>query len=248
MVQSLEELLDKQGVHPAVISEILATAEWEGGVEESASIGLSKVLSFDPRLPRKQNVIALVGPTGVGKTTTIAKLAARIRAAFDYEIALVSADHYRVGAGYHLKTYAELLNMPFTQIRRIEDLDLIQDKFAHYDLILVDTPGYSPRDHTKIKELGDALAERQWIEKILTLPAPGNEHDLRAAANAFGRASYERIIISKLDESGFIGPVVNTAVSMKKPIAFLTTGQNVPEDIEPASARRLSWMLTRILH
>lgn len=248
MVQSLEELLDKQGINHTVISEILALAEHEGGDEHSASLGLSKVLSFDPRLPIKQNVIALVGPTGVGKTTTIAKLAARIRAAFDYEIALVSADHYRVGAGYHLKTYADLLNLPFTQIRRIEDLDAIQQKFAHYDLILVDTPGYSPRDVNKINELGTALSDRTWIEKILTLPAPGNEYDLKAAANAFTKTAYERIIISKLDESGFIGPVVNTAAYLKKPIAFLTTGQRVPEDIEPASARRLGWMMTRVIH
>ena len=83
---------------------------------------------------------------------------------------------------------------------------------------------------------------------MLVLAAPSNDYDLSAAAAAFSKVRVDRVILSKLDESGFIGPVLNTVIALKRPLAFLTTGQHVPEDIEPASARRLGWMLTRKMH
>lgn len=196
--------------------------------------------------------LALVGPTGVGKTTTIAKLAARIQMAFGIRIGLVSADSFRVGAGFHLQSYASLLSLPFRGVDPSRPLGTELLKAIHelseMDLVLVDTSGCSPREEERLDELGAALSAYEEMEKILVLPAPGNEVDLRNTARQFDRIGYNRVILSKLDESAYIGPVLSTAHWIGKPLAFLTSGQRVPEDIEPASSRRLGWMLTRTIH
>ena len=122
------------------------------------------------------------------------------------------------------------------------------DAFRDYDLVLVDTAGCGPREKGRIGDLSEDLSQLPEAEKILVVPAPGNEMDLHAAASSFDQVGCNRIILSKLDESGFLGPIINTAIRLDKPVAFATTGQRVPEDIEPASARRLGWMLTRMMH
>ena len=254
----LKEILVRQGIDQRFAQEIVRGAEVDGRNALSAdryiANGLSKVMGFTSLLPENSRVVAMVGATGVGKTTTIAKLAARIRETFDLKIALISADSYRVGAGYHLQTYASLMNLPFrmvdgasatsvaTQLRRAVD------SFRDYDLVLIDTAGCGPREKGRIEDLASDLSLIPESEKILVLPAPGNEMDLHAAATSFGEVGCNRIVLSKLDESGFLGPVMNTVLRLDLPVAFATTGQRVPEDIEPASARRLAWMLTRIMH
>jgi flagellar biosynthesis GTPase FlhF len=247
----VRDALLRQGLHREIAELVAVRGTSSDALDKVASSGLAGLITFDSRLPFEQRVVALVGPTGVGKTTTIAKLAGRMRMAFDVKIGLISADSYRVGAGHQLQTYASLMGLPF---RMIDDslpyahaIQVAVDSLPDCDLILLDTAGYSPRD-TRVDSMSQELSTLHSIEKLLVLPAPGNDVDLRAAATAFGRMGCSRVIVSKTDETGFMGPVVNTLVSLRKPVAFLTTGQRVPEDIEPASARRLGWMLTRVIH
>lgn len=249
----LSSLLVRQGLKEQFAKQVVDHADLSlDSLDKAASSGLSSLLTFDSALHRERKAVALVGSTGVGKTTTIAKLAARIKASFDLEIGLVSADCYRVGAGYHLQTYASLLNLPFRMVD--ETLPLSQgieeavESLHHCDLILIDTAGYSPRDANRVHGLCSELSALRWLEKILVLPAPSNDVDLRTSSAAFAQMGCSRVIISKTDETGFMGPAINVAISMGKPLAFLTTGQRVPEDIEPASARRIAWMLTRAVH
>ena len=253
----IEELIRKQGIAPQLAKRIAKSAQsgfdTDMSTDKYVSLGIEKHFEFHSILPFESKVVALVGATGVGKTTTIAKLAARLRMSFDMKIALISADAYRVGAGYHLQTYATLLNIPFRTVasssksvaRQLSDA---VNGLSDFDLILVDTSGCGPREKGRIEDLEESLSLIPDAEKMLVLPAPSNDFDLHAAAHAFEAVDYSRIILSKVDESGFIGPVLNTAHELEKPIAFITTGQRVPEDIEPASARRLGWMLTRAMH
>lgn len=251
--RALHELLLRQGLREQFAKKVVDGADLSlDSLDKAAAAGLSPLLTFDSALHRDRKAVALVGSTGVGKTTTIAKLAARIKASFDLEIGLISADSYRVGAGYHLQTYASLLNLPFRMVDETASLaDGISEaveSLHHCDLILVDTAGYSPRDSNRVHGLCSELSGLRWLEKILVLPAPSNDVDLRTASSAFAQMGCNRVIISKTDETGFMGPAINVVLSMGKPLAFLTTGQRVPEDIEPASARRIAWMLTRSLH
>lgn len=224
----------------------------EATLDATIARGLSALFPIDSRLPSERRAVAFFGATGVGKTTTIAKLAAQVRMAFDSSIALISADNYRVGAGYQLQTYASLMNLPFRAIDPLKPFTAqLRDAltvFAGYDLVLIDTAGCNPREAGRVIEMAESFDALPDVERMLVLPAPGNTADLAAGASAFDAVGYSRVIISKLDETGFIGPVLNTVHKINRPIAFLTTGQRVPEDIEPASARRLGWMVARYMH
>lgn len=252
----LEDLMMQHGIREDLAENIALAAEPAFVTPMSAdkyiSQGLEQVCDFNSLLPDSARVVALVGATGVGKTTTIAKLAARLRSTFNLSIALIAADSYRVGAGFHLQTYASLMSLPCKKIDAnsdniARDLKAAVDSFKNFDLVLIDTAGCGPREKGRIEELQQSLSMIPEAEKLLVLPAPSNEFDLHAAAKSFEAVDYSRIILSKTDESGFIGPVINTICDLDKPLAFITTGQRVPEDIEPASARRLGWMLTRAM-
>lgn len=222
-----------------------ARDETEGALAEE----LMKVVEFEVRLPLERRVIGFFGATGVGKTTTIAKLAAQLQRVCRLKVGLVCADTYRVGASFQLKAYAALLGAPFRCLSSgakhgLELGDAVAD-LSRCDVVLVDFPGVSARDTERIENLAQQCAGSEAMERILVLAAPGNTADLARIGRAFAPLEIGRIIITKLDESGYVGPVLNTVVALDKPIAFLTTGQRVPEDIEPASARRLAWLLRR---
>ncbi len=236
----------------AIVKGASTLSHTEMSADKRIGHGLDTILECNSLLPMRSNVVALCGATGVGKTTTIAKLAARLKQSFDMKIGLIAADTYRIGAGFHLQTYASLMNMPFRQIQATgikgakELRDAVQ-QFSQYDLVLIDTSGCGPREKGRIEDLEKSLSLLPDVETMLVLPAPSNDFDLHAAARSFAAIDYSRIILSKVDESGFIGPVINTLIDLKKPLAFIASGQRVPEDIEPASNRRLGWMLTRAM-
>lgn len=234
--------------HEDRLARLMREANLRGGL----AAALSSALEVNPQLPFNQRVVALIGATGVGKTTTIAKLAASLQRAFGARIGLIAADSYRVGAAHHLQSYASLLEAPFRVLHpqrpAREELRRAVDSLADCDLVFVDTAGCSARDAGRIEALAEQFQGADDVERMLVLPAPSNRVDLEYALSAFTPVGYERVIMTKLDESGFIGPVVNAAISSGKPLAFLTTGQRVPEDIEPASYARLAWMLERTLH
>ncbi len=220
------------------------------------SEGLAKVLSlivtFDASLPFTSRAVALVGPTGVGKTTTIAKLCARLQIALGVRVGLVAADAYRVGAEFHLGAFAQLLGVPVASLdASLPVHDQVPEAISRLeecDLIFVDTPGVAARDKKRFEYLEQLLSSCQAMEKLLTLPAPSNQFDLSVCARTYTRLGCSRVIITKIDESGYLGPVLNVAHETDLPLAFFAMGQRVPEDVEPASARRLAWMLMRRMH
>lgn len=213
---------------------------------------LTEQIHYDARLPLTSRVVALVGPTGVGKTTTIAKLAARLSESCQIRIGLISLDSYRVGAGYQLHTYANLLGLPCKVIHPkrpvIEEYKKAMHALRLCDLIFVDCAGCSPRDRARLRQMQQTFDELGDIEKLLVLAAPTNEKDLLQHTLAFSQVGYSRVILTKLDETSFLEPAVQSVVKQQRPLAFLTTGQRVPEDIEPATSARLDWMLNQKVH
>jgi len=194
-------------------------------------------------VPGARRVVALVGPTGVGKTTTVAKLAANFKLAHGLRPGLVTVDTYRIAAVEQLRTYAEIIDLPLAVANAPGEMARAIDELGDVDLVLIDTAGRSPRDEVKIRELADFLAAAAPDEVHLVLSAVAGERALRAAVERFAVARADRLILTKLDEADGLGGVLGVLGLADRPVSYLTTGQAVPDDIEPADRARLARLI-----
>ncbi len=190
-----------------------------------------------------RRVVALVGPTGVGKTTTVAKLAANFKLAHGLRPGLVTVDTYRIAAVEQLRTYAEIIDLPLAVANAPGEMRRAIDELGDVDLVLIDTAGRSPRDEVKIRELADFLAAAQPDEVHLVLSAVAGERSLRAAVERFSVAHADRLILTKLDEADGLGGVLAVLGHADRTVSYLTTGQAVPDDIEPADRARIARLI-----
>jgi flagellar biosynthesis GTPase FlhF len=186
--------------------------------------------------PRK---MALVGPTGVGKTTTLAKIASYYALDRGLDVVLVTLDTYRIAAVEQLRTYGRLLGIPVEVAADGQSLQEILEHYADADLILVDTPGYGPGDATSLARLSAALRRIEDLEIHLLVTASVRPGEMRRVLGAFEPLGYNRLIFSKLDEARHLGEVLNTWNHADLPVSYFTTGQRVPEDLEVASVEYL---------
>ncbi|MBI1349111.1 flagellar biosynthesis protein FlhF [bacterium] len=191
----------------------------------------------------QRKIVALVGPTGVGKTTTLAKLAANFRLREGRRVGLITVDTYRIAAVEQLKTYAELIELPMQVVTNPAEMTAALKRFDDLDLVLIDTAGRSPNDDLKIQELRDCLEAAQLDEVHLVLSLTAGWTALQQAAQVFRSVGVTSLIISKLDEVAGLGGLWPAARELQLPISYLTTGQNVPDDIEPAHATRMAKLL-----
>ncbi len=194
-------------------------------------------------VPGTRRVVALVGPTGVGKTTTVAKLAANFKLAHGFRPGLVTVDTYRIAAVEQLRTYAEIIDLPLAVANSPGEMTRAIDELGDVDIVLIDTAGRSPRDEVKIRELADFLAEARPDEVHLVLSAVAGERSLRAAVERFAVVHADRLILTKLDEADGLGGVLAVLGQADRPVSYLTTGQAVPDDIEPADRARLARLI-----
>lgn len=193
--------------------------------------------------PGRRRVVALVGPTGVGKTTTIAKLAANFRLRDGIRMGLVTVDTYRIAAVEQLRTYAEIIDLPMKVVTSPREMRRALDELSGLDLVLIDTAGRSPRDELKIQELKSLLAEAQVDEVHLVLSVVASPKSLQATAEKFAPAGTTAMILTKLDEAVGMGSLLSVARRVPLPLSYVTTGQDVPDDIEHASARRIARLI-----
>lgn len=183
--------------------------------------------------------LALIGPTGVGKTTTLAKLAARYAAAHSArDVALVTTDTQRVGGREQLATFGRLLGMPVIEVEREAALAGVLDRLADYRLVLIDTPGFSQRDRGLATQFHWLRAAGR-VRCYLTLPAPSQSADLEEVVRRFRAAEPEGCVLTKVDETGCLGSALSVLIRQRLPVAYVTDGQRVPEDIQRAEAHRL---------
>ncbi len=191
-------------------------------------------------------VAVLVGPTGVGKTTTVAKIAANQIMHRRRRVALVTVDVFRIGAVQQLETYARLMGLPFFVATMPEEAErCTRQALQVADLVLVDTIGRSPKHSEQLHALWELVVATNPEEVLLTLPANGNPSDLALAAEQFAIFCPTSLVITKLDETTQPGVIVNLVKKLNLPVSYITTGQNVPEDLEvPTSERLAEWVLS----
>jgi flagellar biosynthesis protein FlhF len=192
-----------------------------------------------------RRVVALVGPTGVGKTTTVAKLAANFKLAHGVRVGLITVDTYRIAAVEQLKTYAEIIDLPLAVVNDPVEMPRALDELGAVDLVFIDTAGRSPRDEVKIRELAEFLRQARPDEVHLVLSAVAGQRSLRSAVERFGMVQVDRLILTKLDEAESLGGVLAVLGLSGRPLSYLTTGQAVPDDIEPADRKRLARLILR---
>ena len=202
----------------------------------------SEVSIADPIKPAsgRRRIVALVGPTGVGKTTTIAKLAANFRLRDGIRMGLVTVDTYRIAAVEQLRTYAEIIDLPMKVVTSPQEMRRALDELSDLDLVLIDTAGRSPRDKLKIQELKQMLGEATVDEVHLVMSLTASVRSIKMTCDQFQPVNPTALILTKLDESAGMGSLVSVSREVSLPFSYLTTGQDVPEDIEPANASRIA--------
>lgn len=188
---------------------------------------------------KNKTVAAFIGTTGVGKTTTIAKLAAQLMLKARKKVGLVSIDNYRIGAMEQLKTYANILGIPCYPAFNKKDLLFALRRMEGRDVVLIDTAGRSHYDRSKIEELNRMITNDLKISSHLLLSVATTDSEMTKTAINFGALKFHSYIFTKIDEAQMCGSVVNQMMKLSLPISFITTGQNVPEDIERADKRRI---------
>lgn len=193
----------------------------------------------------KPKVAALIGPTGVGKTTTLAKIAARFVLEQGARVALITADTYRISAVEQLKTYSDILGLPLEIVYNPDALKKAIEKHKDKQLILIDTAGRSQYNEYQMKELGGLLSIDADIEKHLVMSATTKTSDGIELLERFSICRPDRVIFSKVDETGTHGIILNILHRRKVALSYITNGQSVPDDIEPASIERLAELLLR---
>ena len=185
------------------------------------------------------SVISLVGPTGVGKTTTIAKIASLGILEKRLRVGLINLDSYKVAAADQLATYAKIMNVPFRSVNTKEELTQAIYDFSSLDLVLIDTTGRSQKDQESLLQLRHMLAGIENSRSVLMISATTKDSDIHEVVSRFRIFSPAGLVFSKLDETSAYGCIYNVQRRCGLPLLYFTVGQRVPEDIEKASAERV---------
>jgi len=204
----------------------------------------SRIVTSGPiKITNKKKIIMFVGPTGVGKTTTLAKLGALHSLREGNRVVFITIDNYRIAATEQLKKYAEIMRIPIYAINDQKEFRSVIDK-EKADIILVDTSGRSHRNELKISEIKSYADLVDYdFEKILCVSANTKKSDLHDVFRAFDIMNFDSVIITKVDETSTIGNVVDIADKYSKPISYFTNGQEVPNDIEVADTDKIVDMI-----
>jgi flagellar biosynthesis protein FlhF len=249
LMDSYNELL-QGGVHDWLAARLVndAVAGLTQKQRNSRQVVLSSIASaaqvLIPDFPNGEGlpgkkVVAFLGPTGVGKTTSIVKLAAHLALLKRKKVILMTLDSHRIGAVEQLKTYAGLMGIPFRFVSEVAELAGAIEDQAQRDYILIDTAGRGPREWVALHDLASFLQETSDIERHLVLSATTKCADLKEIVDRFEICRPDHLIFTKLDETATLGPILNELVRTHKPLSYYTDGQRVPEDIHTASREQL---------
>ena len=201
--------------------------------------GKSEPIDTEKEGPRAE---IFIGPTGVGKTTTIAKLASELSVTKKKKVALLTVDTYRIAAAEQLRTYASILEIPFRVIYSVDEMKQAAEDFKDYDYIMVDTAGHSLKNEELKKDVENfirCLEDVMECENFLVLSATTKYRDLIEIADAYSQMVAYKLIFTKMDETGAKGNLYNIRMHTGAPVAYITNGQNVPDDIAVFDAQRI---------
>ncbi|HEX3029802.1 MAG TPA: flagellar biosynthesis protein FlhF [Clostridia bacterium] len=253
-VETLYNSLIKSEVEPDIAKRLIdALAEKvgsEASLNESVPVlyGLISALLGKPetiklREDGKPTVVIFVGPTGVGKTTTLAKVAANYALNYKKNVGFITADTYRIAAVEQLKTYAEILGMPVEVIYSIGEIKDAISKYSDKDLVLIDTAGRSFKNKTQFDELKTLVSACEADEVYLVLSATTSMRTCREIINNYSFIKNYKLIFTKIDEVPVLGIILNTKYITNKSLSYLTNGQSVPDDIELANIDKITKIL-----
>jgi flagellar biosynthesis protein FlhF len=210
-------------------------------VEELESrVEVQAVLGRGDARPR---IVALVGPPGCGKTTTLVKLAVNYGLAARRPVMLLSIDTYRVAAAEQLRSYSAILGVGFQLVETVLGLAQAIEEHRGKELIFLDTPGLGPAEAADFSSLAQFLATREDIDTHLVVSSSMKSADLSRVVDSFDAFRPQRLLFTKLDETGSFGPILNEAVRAGKPLSFFATGQRIPEDLEAATKSRVAELI-----
>jgi flagellar biosynthesis protein FlhF len=191
----------------------------------------------------RRKVVGLIGPTGVGKTTTIAKIAAGFALVEKARTALITADTYRIAAIEQIKTYAEIIGVPWEVVYSPRDMETALAKHSDAELVLIDTAGRSPNSPTRMYELRSMMDAALPEEIHLVLSATTRRRDLDHLVDRFAQVGFDKVILTKLDESSTLGAIFNIYARSGRPFSYFANGQSVPEDILAPTCTGISDMM-----
>lgn len=250
-IRKITDGLEKQEIDAEVISKILEYLKITHGDvdlenEELRSMLSEYVLPFiKTEVPELRGSVLFVGPTGVGKTTTLAKIAAKIRLEEKRQVAILTLDTYRIAAPEQLKTYATIMDIPMRVAYTPREAKLELDAMSSFEVILIDTAGRSQNNDIQISELRAMTETLNPNVSFLVLGMNCKYSDLNEILRKFSVSKISHIILTKMDETKSYGHLVNASYTSGLPIAFITNGQQVPEDIFPANRRELALLLAK---
>lgn len=247
--------MENNEVEPGYVEQLLE--EIEGSMKKDASLdnilsGVYQKIVLKMGRPhlidlhaKKKKYVFFIGPTGVGKTTTIAKIASMLKLSKKVKVALVTSDTYRIAAVEQLKTYANILGVPLKVVYSSEEVEAIMEELEKYDLVLIDTAGRSHNNKEQREDLHRLLevVPEQEREVFLVLSATTKYRDLVKISQSYSEITKYNLIFTKLDETDAIGNIFNIRMLTGAPLSYMTWGQNVPDDIGKADAQKMAKQL-----
>ncbi len=248
--QLLENEVDEKYIN-MIVSEIEPTLKKDAPVENILSaiyqkivlkLGKTEVLDINRG---KVKYVFFVGPTGVGKTTTIAKLASKLKLDKKLNVALITADTYRIAAVKQLEVYANILNIPLKVINNEAEMEEAKEDLAAFDIVLIDTAGRSHKDRRQCDDIERLIntIPAEDREVFLVLSVTTKYRDLEAITEAYSEISDYRLIFTKLDETMYLGNIFNIKLLTGAPLSYATFGQGVPNDISRIDAQTIAKQL-----
>jgi flagellar biosynthesis protein FlhF len=224
-----EQLASPQYVKEKMIEQIEKLIPMSGPIERKKSSG--------------PHIVALIGPTGVGKTTTIAKLAANLKLREQKKVGLITIDTFRIAAIDQLRKYADLIGIVLTVVNNAEEMRAAVESMTDCEYVLIDTAGRSPTDALKLNELGRFLEAAKPDEIHLVLSTTSGQRSAELAMEKFSGVRFDKVIFTKIDEAAQLGMLLSVVRKLNKGLSYVTTGQDVPDDIEVGQARRIAKLI-----
>ncbi len=226
-----------------VKKQLSFTPENEGAIRNAIRIKIREYIgqpALVEEVNEQQKIIVLIGPTGVGKTTTLAKLAAKLSIKGMKSVGVITADTYRIAAVDQLRTYSEILGLPMKVVYEPQEMKAAISNFKEKDIILIDTAGRNHKKDEQIEEIKQLMECIENPEIFLVISATTGYKDIRTIVNSYDFIKEYKLLFTKLDESSTKGNILNTRILTGKALSYLTIGQSVPDDIEVANPDRIA--------
>jgi flagellar biosynthesis protein FlhF len=233
-VDKFMKMVTDLDLNPEYVNELREL--WENSEEEFREAIEKDINIFQGNIEGR---VVVVGPTGVGKTTTIAKLAGRLALIHNKKVGLITIDTYRIGAVEQLRTYAEIMNIPFKVVITIKEMEEAIKEMEGLDVVLIDTTGRSSKNSMQISELRAFVQKAEPNHTLMVISSTTKNADITTILNGYKKLYYDKVVITKLDETTTYGAIHTILKESEKPLAYVTTGQNVPDDIRVPSKKEI---------